>query len=258
MSGALRGMGKMTASSVSWTRFMGIPLLGSPNVEDKMVKCWSFIVRMYTVVNVDFIINILELLSILSWPILVRKYRLKHYFAMLWGLFYPIDKNLQICPLNPGVVVTRAPIHTRDLQTLWYVKVCQVECLESPVQGKKAAGMSGYHTREISGTSNFFTGCKLTFLAIIHQSEAKKIMFNNNYGSYVATLWFIRFNSYPILPSCHLDDDYFSFAQSDPIIPGCTLYQQTQVVYLLSYYGLMLPAGYALAFHYGCGVKGIW
>lgn len=32
----------------------------------------------------------------------------------------------------------------------------------------------------------------------------------------------------------------------------------SSVVYLLSYYGLMLPAGYALAFHFGCGVKGIW
>ena len=35
-------------------------------------------------------------------------------------------------------------------------------------------------------------------------------------------------------------------------------HQAAEVVYLLSYYGLMLPAGYALAFHYGCGVKGIW
>ena len=33
---------------------------------------------------------------------------------------------------------------------------------------------------------------------------------------------------------------------------------ESSVVYLLSYYGLMLPAGYALAFHFGFGVKGIW
>ena len=25
--------------------------------------------------------------------------------------FYPIDRNLQICPLNPGVIKTRAPNH---------------------------------------------------------------------------------------------------------------------------------------------------
>ncbi|CAJ1407598.1 unnamed protein product [Effrenium voratum] len=30
------------------------------------------------------------------------------------------------------------------------------------------------------------------------------------------------------------------------------------VVYLLSYYGLMLPAGYALAFPFGLGVRGVW
>ena len=31
-----------------------------------------------------------------------------------------------------------------------------------------------------------------------------------------------------------------------------------EVVYLLSYYGLMLPAGYALAFPFGLGVRGVW
>ena len=32
----------------------------------------------------------------------------------------------------------------------------------------------------------------------------------------------------------------------------------SQVVYLLSYYGLMLPTGYALAFKFGYGVRGVW
>ena len=31
-----------------------------------------------------------------------------------------------------------------------------------------------------------------------------------------------------------------------------------QVVYLVSYYGLMLPTGYALAFKFGYGVRGVW
>ncbi|CAK9031841.1 unnamed protein product [Durusdinium trenchii] len=39
---------------------------------------------------------------------------------------------------------------------------------------------------------------------------------------------------------------------------GMGMMTSSSVVYLLSYYGLMLPAGYFLAFHFGLGVKGIW
>ena len=100
----------------------------------------------------------------------------------------------------------------------------------------------------------------LDFSVIIYQSEVKKIMFNNNYGSshmsqhddLSASTHFLFYHL------CYLDDEYFSVQKIRSHISGCTSFHQTQVVYLLSYYGLMLPAGYALAFHYGCGVKGIW
>lgn len=113
---------------------------------------------------------------------------------------------------------------------------------------------------EISGTATFLPG---VFIGLFRNhlpkwSKENHVQQQLWIKSYVTTWWFIRFDSYPILPSCYMDDECFRVQKIWSHISGCTSFHQTQVVYLLSYYGLMLPAGYALAFHYGCGVKGIW
>ena len=163
-------------------------------------------------------VNILELLSILSWPILdleiqtQTNWKKYHAVRSVRVSFYPIDRNEHRCVLLTQVACQNQSTESWkkpwEFSQKWHVFRFSTErMLEKSPVSVKTSRSGAFRVSHLPGKFQallpFFSRC---FFGLFRNhlpkwSKENHVQQQLWIKSYVTTLWFIRFDSFPVLPS---------------------------------------------------------